>query len=284
MKDKVFQLLLWCSALTILLLVSGILYLLVLQSMFAFQHFGAFHFIASSDWNSGEGREQYGAFPFIAGTLLTSVLALIISIPFSIAIALFNGEFFRERKIADWLSAMVDVFSVIPSVVLGIWGYYFLRPLFIALNIGNYGCGILTAALVLALMIVPYTASLITAFISKVPKTMREGAFSLGATRLDVIRKVSIPFAGKGILAAYILSLGKVLGETMIVAMLIGNGNRVPSGITDNGNTMTSIVLNQFGTSSDLKLSSLIAIALLLFLITAAMHFVARLMMKRIDR
>ena len=284
MKDKGFKLLLWCSALTILLLVSGILYMLVSQSIPAFQHFGTFHFITSSDWNSGEGQEQYGAFSFIAGTLLTSVLALIISIPFSIAIALFNGEFFRERKIADWLSAMVDIFSVIPSVILGIWGYYSLRPLLITFNIGNYGCGILTATIVLALMIVPYTASLITAFISKVPRTMREGAFSLGATRLEVIRKVSIPFASKGILAAYILSLSKILGETMIVAMLIGNSNRVPSGITDNGNTMTSIILNQFGTSSDLKLSSLIAIALLLFLITAAMNFIARLMIRRADQ
>ena len=269
MKDKVFKWLLGCSALALLFLMAGVVYLLVSQSLPAFKHFGFLSFITSLEWDSGE--DKYGAFSFIAGTLLTSVLALLICIPFSISIALFNGEFFKGRKVAVWLTTIVDLLSGIPSIVLGIWGYYSLRPLLMLLNIGDYGCGVLTTAIVLAIMIIPYAASLSTVFISKVPKSLKEGAYGLGATQWEVIRRVSIPFASRGIWAAYMLSFGRVLGETMVVVIMMGRGN-----------TMTSVILNQFGTSGDLKLSALLAIALLLFLVTAVINLVARSMIRRV--
>ena len=130
-------------------------------------------------------------------------------------------------------------------------------------------------------MIVPYAASLSAEFIKMVPNELKEGAYSLGATRLEVIRKVVMPVAGPGIFSAYILAIGRALGETMTVTMLIGNTNNMPSSLTCTGNTMASIIANQFGEAEGLRLSSLIAIALMLFLITAVINMIGKILIKR---
>jgi phosphate transport system permease protein len=130
-------------------------------------------------------------------------------------------------------------------------------------------------------MIVPYAASLSSEFIKMVPNDLKEGAYSLGATRAEVIRKVIFPVAGSGVFSAYILAIGRALGETMTVTMLIGNTNNIPDSITSTGNSMASIIANQFGEASDLRFSSLIAIGLVLFLITAIINMVGKLMIKR---
>jgi phosphate transport system permease protein len=274
MKDKLFKILLFSATLTPLLLMAGILYLLLSQAAPTFEHTGFFQFICSSEWNPVNG--QYGALPFLAGTLLTAFFALIICVPFSLSLALLVGDLYKGRKIACWISTFIDILAGIPSIILGIWGYYSLRPLFAWLHIGQQGYGILPATLLLALMIIPYAASISTTFISIVPVKLKEGAYCLGATRFEVIRNISIPYAQKGILSAYALSLGKVLGETIVATLVIGNANRLPSDINDVGNTMASLIFNQFETSDNLEFSSLFALALLLFVITAVVNLTAR--------
>ena len=191
------------------------------------------------------------------------------------------GEYFKGSRVAAVLSAVTDLLAGIPSIIYGLWGFYTLRPLIMALNISPQGSGILTASLVLAIMIVPYAASLSSEFIKMVPNDLKEGAYSLGATRAEVIRKVIFPVAGSGVFSAYILAIGRALGETMTVTMLIGNTNSIPDSITSTGNSMASIIANQFGEASDLRFSSLIAIGLVLFLITAIINMVGKLMIKR---
>jgi phosphate transport system permease protein len=281
MKDKIFKAILFIAALMILLVTAGIVYTLVVGSTGAFRHFGVLEFVGSSDWNPREDHEKYGALSFIVGTLSTSILALLFCIPFSFPVALFTGEYFRGTKTADFIGSVVNLLAGIPSIVFGLWGFYALRPVIVSCGLSEQGFGILTASVVLAIMIVPYASSLSAEFISMVSNDLKEGAYSLGSTRLEVIRHVTLPIAGSGILASYILALGRALGETMAVTMLIGNTNNIPTAITDTGNTMASIIANQFGEADGLKLSSLIAIGLLLFLITALINSVAELIMKK---
>lgn len=282
MKDKIFKGILFTASCLIILLTAGIIYGLVIQSSTAFSEFGIFNFVSSSEWDSR--NDVYGALPFIAGTMLTAILALLFCIPFSLSVALFNGEYFKKKKISTVVSSIVDLLAGIPSIVYGLWGFYVLRPIIVDLGINDQGFGILLSAIVLSIMIIPYASSLSTEFISMVPNDLKEGAYSLGATNQEVIRFISLPVAGSGIFAAYILAFGRALGETMAVTMLIGNTNNIPTGLSDTGNTMASLIANQFGEASGLKLSSLMAIGLLLFLITASINFVAKYIMKVINK
>ncbi len=281
MNDKLYKVLLFVAASVMPLVCGGVVYALVTDAYEAFEHFGFFQFLTSKEWSYTEGAEQYGALPFITGTLMTTMLALIFCIPFSLPVALFVGEYFKGTRIATVLSTVTDLLAGIPSIIYGLWGFYTLRPLIMALNISPQGSGILTASLVLAIMIVPYAASLSAEFIKMVPNDLKEGAYSLGATRAEVIRYVVFPVAGSGIFSSYILAIGRALGETMTVTMLIGNTNDIPALITATGNSMASIIANQFGEASDLRFSSLIAIGLVLFLITAIINMVGKMMIKR---
>ena len=247
MNDKLYKILLFAAALIMPIVCGGIVYALVTDAYDAFEHFGFFKFLTSSQWSYTEGAEQYGALPFITGTLMTTLLALIFCIPFSLPVALFVGEYFKGTRIAAILSTITDLLAGIPSIIYGLWGFYTLRPLIMALNISPQGSGILTASLVLAIMIVPYAASLSAEFIKMVPNDLKEGAYSLGATRAEVICKVVFPVVGSGIFSSYILAIGRALGETMTVTMLIGNTNNIPDSITSTGNSMASIIANQFG-------------------------------------
>ena len=281
MNDKLYRGFLFIAALVVPVVCGGVVYALVTDAYDAFEHFGFFRFLTSSEWNYTEGAEQYGALPFITGTLLTTLLALIFCIPFSLPVALFVGEYFKGTKVAALLSTVTDLLAGIPSIIYGLWGFYTMRPVIMALNISPQGSGILTASLVLAIMIIPYAASLSAEFIKMVPNDLKEGAYSLGATRAEVVRKVVFPVAGSGIFSSYVLAIGRALGETMTVTMLIGNTNDIPQSITSTGNSMASIIANQFGEADDLRLSSLIAIGLILFLITAAINMVGKIMIKR---
>lgn len=280
-SDKMFRVLLLLAALFIPTIAGGIIYSLMSDSYDAIHKFGFFQFLFSSEWNYTDGNEAYGALPFITGTLLTTLLALLFCIPFSLPVALFVGEYYKGTKIANALSTVTDLLAGIPSIIYGLWGFYTLRPVIIWLGISDEGSGILTASLVLAIMIVPYAASLSAEFIRMVPNDLKEGAYSLGATRLEVIKSVVIPVAGPGVFSAYVLAIGRALGETMTVTMLIGNTNGLPSSITSTGNTMASIIANQFGEADGLRLSALIAIALVLFLITAVINMIGKILIKR---
>ena len=281
MNDKIYRVILFITALIVPIVCGGVIYALVTDAYDAFEYFGFFKFLSSSEWNYSEGAEQYGALPFITGTLMTTLLALIFCIPFSLPVALFVGEYFKGKRVAAILSTVVDLLAGIPSIIYGLWGFYTLRPLIMALNISPQGSGVLTASLVLAIMIIPYASSLSAEFIKMVPNDLKEGAYSLGATRAEVVQKVVFPVAGAGIFSSYVLAIGRALGETMTVTMLIGNTNNIPDSITSTGNSMASIITNQFGEADGLRLSSLIAIGLILFLITAGINMVGKIMIKR---
>lgn len=281
MQDKLFRFILILSAIVIPIIGGGIIYSLTNDASSAFEEFGFWNFIFSDDWNYTPGNESYGALPFITGTLLTTFLALVFCIPFSLPVALFVGEYFRGKKIATILSTVTDLLAGIPSIIYGLWGFYALRPIFMELQISPQGSGILTAAFVLAIMIVPYAASLSAEFIKMVPADLKEGAYAMGATRAEVIKRVVFPMAGSGVFSAYILAIGRALGETMTVTMLIGNTNQIPDSLTTTGNTMASIIANQFGEADGLKLSALIAIGLILFLITAIINMIGKILIRR---
>ena len=281
MQDKLFKVLLILSAIVIPVIGGGIIYSLTVDASGAFEEFGFWHFIFSDDWVTTAGKESYGALPFITGTLLTTALALLMCIPFSLPVALFTGEYFRGKKIAAVLGTVIDLLAGIPSIIYGLWGFYVLRTVFMHLNLSPQGSGILTAAFVLAIMIVPYAASLSAEFIKMVPSDLKEGAYAMGATRAEVIKRVIFPMAGSGIFSAYILAIGRALGETMTVTMLIGNTNQMPDTLRTSGNTMSSIIAIQFGEADGLKLSSLIVIGLLLFLITAIINIIGKILIRR---
>jgi len=281
-SDKITRMVLSSAAFLILLLAAGMVFSLVEGSIPSFRVFGL-KFIISGEWDPSEGKEAYGALPFIAGTLMTSVAALIISLPLSFSTSLFLGEYFRGTRVARVLGLLVDLLAGIPSIVYGLWGFYVLRPLLTDMGLPNQGYGILTASLILAIMIIPYATSLSNEIISMVPNDLKEAAYSLGATRLEVIRTVIVPNARSGIIAGYILAFGRALGETMAVTMLIGNTNVVPSGFFSTGNTMASVIANQFGEAEGLKLSSLIAIGLLLFLITGIINGIGKMIIKKMS-
>ena len=180
------------------------------------------------------------------------------------------------------LRSLVDLLAGIPSVVYGLWGFYTIKPLVVYFGLNAQGYGIFTSSVVLAVMIIPFAASLSTEVISMVPNDLKEAGFSLGATNMEVIRNVVVPTSISGIFAGFILALGRALGETMAVTMLIGNSNRVPTSIFDMGNTMASLIANQFGEAEGIKLHSLIEIGLLLFLITGVVNFIGKYVMKRL--
>lgn len=279
--DKRFTLLLWAAALVVPLICCAMLFSLISDSVLAFGEFGIFKFITSSQWSYTEGHESYGALPFIVGTLESTFLALFFCIPFSLTVALFVGEYYKGRKVAAVFGTITDLLAGIPSIIYGLWGFYVLRPIVVALGLSEQGSCILTASMVLAVMIVPYAASLSAEFIKMVPAELKEAAYSLGATRGEVLRTVVFPCAGSGIFSAFILAIGRALGETMTVTMLIGNTNQMPTSLLSTGNTMASIIANQFGEADGLKLSSLFAIALILFTLTAAINLIGKILIHR---
>jgi len=278
--DRVTKTILFGSSLAILILSAGIVVSLTGGAIPAFREFGL-GFITSSAWNPTTGSEEYGALPFIAGTVMTSLIALVLCIPMAFSTSLFIAEYFKGTRTAGILRSLVDMLAGVPSIVYGFWGFYALRPLLVKTGLTDQGFGIFTASLILAIMIVPYATSLSSEIISMVPSELKEAAYSLGATRREVIFNVVIPAARSGIVASFILALGRALGETMAVTMLIGNANIIPKGLFSPGNTMASVIANQFGEADGLKMSALIAIGLLLFAITAIVNAAGKFIIKR---
>ena len=280
-SEKITRIILFAASLVIVLVTAGMAFSLVGGAAPAFKEFG-FGFIFSSEWNPTRGREVYGAMPFIAGTLITSILALVICLPLAFTASLFIGEYYRKTRIANVLNALVGLLAGIPSIVYGLWGFYVLRPFLVDIGISSQGFGVFTAGLILAIMIIPYATSLSSEIISMIPNELKEAAYSLGATRFEVIFHVIIPNARSGIIASYILAFGRALGETMAVTMLIGNSNRIPDSLVATGNTMASVIANQFGEADGLKLSALIAIGLLLFVISALVNAIGKMIIKTV--
>nr|WP_217125035.1 phosphate ABC transporter permease subunit PstC [Thermodesulfatator indicus] len=274
--DDVFRYLAIGSGLIVILLIIASLITLIIQSWPAIKHYGL-SFIWSTDWNPLANK--YGALPFIVGTLLTSFLALLIAAPFALAGAIFLGEL-APKKIAEPVSFIMELLAGIPSVIYGLWALFFLVPIIrkLEMKIGAppYGLGIFTASLVLAIMILPYALSVARDVIKLCPNDLKEAAYGLGATRWETIRGVILPYAKSGIVAGIVLALGRALGETMAVTMVIGNKSTIPSSIWDLGNTMASVIANEFNEAQGLHLAVLVEIGLLLFIITVLVNLIAR--------
>ncbi|MEO8711421.1 MAG: phosphate ABC transporter permease subunit PstC, partial [Parafilimonas sp.] len=219
-------------AVIMILLVLGIFLTLIVQSVPSIKALGI-KYLWGKTWNPV--TNVYGAYPFLLGTLLTSFLALIISIPFSFAVAIYLGEYNTKGWLSNLLKNAVELIAAVPSVIYGFWALIVLVPMVRALEIKlgvvPYGIGIFTASVVLAIMIIPYAASIGREMIKIVPQSLKEGAYSLGATRYEVIRSVVLPYTKSGLFAGILLSLGRALGETMAVTMVIGNTSIIPNSI-----------------------------------------------------
>src|SRR6185437_1505948 len=207
-----------------------------------------YHFLTGTTWDPMTNR--YGALPFLTGTVITSFLALVISFPFALALALLLGEFYRKGVIADIFKNVIELMAGVPSVIYGFGALYFLTPAIARLEGGlgypTFGVGILSASIVLAIMVIPYWTSIAREVISLTPNDIREAAYSLGATRFEVIRYTILPYTRTGIIAGMLLAMGRALGETMAVTMVIGNTNALPKNIFSTSQTMASVIANEF--------------------------------------
>lgn len=283
-SEAIFNRALYLSALTIVVLLMAIFLTLLIASIPSIKTFGAGFFIGKT-WNAVS--EKFGGLPFLVGTLLTSFMALIISVPFSISISIFLGEYLKEGAVSTFIRSSIEVLAGIPSVIYGLWGLFFLMPImrFVEMKLGvpPHGVGILTSSLILAIMIIPFSASIGRSVITFVPSDLKEAAYSLGATRYEVIKNIIIPYARSGIIAGILLALGRAIGETMAVTMLIGNSNFLPTGIFSPANTMASVIANEFAEATGVMASSLIYIGLVLFLVTTAVNIVGTYIIKKMS-
>jgi phosphate transport system permease protein len=284
--ENIFRRTLFLVALASIVLVLGILVTLAYESTLSIKASGL-GYLWGKTWDPV--RDVFGAYPFILGTLLTSFLALFISIPFSFGVALFLGEYYPKGWASTLLKNTVELIAAVPSVIYGFWGLAVLVPMVrdfeSKIGVAPIGLGIFTSSLILAVMIIPYAASLGRSMIQMVPSSLKEAAYSLGATRWDVIKAVVLPYTKSGLFAGVLLSLGRALGETMAVTMVIGNTSLVPKSIFAPGNTMASVIANEF-TEADhpVYLSSLIELGLVLFLVTVVINMVGKKIIERFTK
>ena len=283
LSEKIFKGLLYASGIVLIILIVGAFITLLTGSWESIKEFGL-SFLITSDWS--EVKSKFGALPFIVGTLFTSFLALLIVLPFSLSISIFLGECYQKGKLASLLSNTIELLAGIPSVIYGFWAVFLLVPLVgsfqHAFGGPSHGFGILSSSIILAIMILPYSASIGREVISLTPNDIKEAAYSLGSTKFEVIKKIVLPYSLSGIFAGFILALGRALGETMAVTMLIGNSNKVPGSLFDPANTMASVIANEFNeTSGNLQLSVLIEIGLILFVVTTIINLVGKMIIKR---
>ncbi len=280
--ENVFRRILIIVGWATVVLVAGIMVTLIFQSTLSIKASG-FGYLWGKTWDPV--RDIFGVYPFLLGTLLTSFLALLISIPFSFAVAIFLGEYYPTGWVSNLLKNTVELIAAVPSVIYGFWGLAVLVPIVRSfeskIGVEPVGLGIFTSSLILAIMIVPYAASLGRSMIQMVPSTLKEAAYSLGATRWEVIRSVVLPYTKSGMFAGIMLSLGRALGETMAVTMVIGNTSLIPKNIFAPGNTMASVIANEF-TEADhpVYLSALIELGLVLFVVTVLINMVGKRLIK----
>ena len=282
-SDRAFRLILTIGGIAVSVLLVAIFFSLLLASRPALVANGI-RFLTGSEWDPVTSKFQ--ALPVLFGTLLTSVVALVIASILSIALAVLLGEYFRTGPFASVMRTAVELLAGIPSVVYGFIGLFFLVPIIrsvqIAVSMPPYGVAIITASVLLAFMILPYAASIGREMIGLVPGDLKEAALSLGATPSETVWKVTLPFARSGIMGGILLSLGRALGETMAVTMVIGNANVLTLNLLSPGNTMASVIANEFSeATSAVYLASLIEVALLLFVISTLINVVGKLIVNR---
>ena len=281
--ENIFRQVLTVVGVLMVVLILSILLTLIVQSMPSIRQIGL-KYLWGKTWDPV--ADVYGAYPFLLGTILTSFLALIISVPFSFAVAVFLGEYYPSGWASDLLKNTVELIAAVPSVIYGFWGLAVMVPMVrqleVKLGVDPIGMGIFSSALILAVMVIPYAATLGRSMMQMVPSALKEAAYSLGATRWEVIRSVIFPYTKSGMFAGVLLSLGRALGETMAVTMVIGNTSLIPKNIFSPGNTMASVIANEF-TEADhpIYLSALIELGLVLFLVTVVINMIGKRLIGR---
>jgi phosphate transport system permease protein len=294
--DRVFRALLTLGAVAVPVLLAFLVYQLWTGSELAMAKFGL-RFLTSSTWDPV--AEEFGAFPLIFGTLVSSFIALLIAVPLSLGVAIFLTEF-APKAVRQPIAFLIGLLAAIPSVVYGLWGIFVLIPLlrttvfpflrntlgFLPLFQGPiYGPSMLAAGIILAIMVMPYVMSVSREVLLAVPDTQREAALALGATRWEAVITTILPYARSGIIGAIILGLGRALGETMAVTMLIGNRHEIASSLFAPGYTMAAAIANEFSEAvGDLHLSALAYVAFVLFVVTVVVNAGARLLIWRVAR
>ncbi|MGA2761995.1 MAG: phosphate ABC transporter permease subunit PstC [Spirochaetia bacterium] len=282
-SDSAFRTTLFFGGIAVSVLLIAILLSLVVSSRPALITNG-FRFLTGSEWDPV--TNSFHALPFVFGTLITSLVALVIATVLSLALAILMGEYFRTGAFASIMRTAVELLAGIPSIVYGFIGLFFLVPAVrvvqLALGMPPFGVGILTSSILLAFMILPYSASIAREMLMLVPSDLKEAALSLGATRSETVWKISLPYARSGIMGGIFLSLGRALGETMAVTMVIGNSNTITMNLFSPGNTMASLIANEFSEAQGaVYLASLIEIALLLFVISTVINILGKLVINR---
>jgi phosphate transport system permease protein len=294
--DRAFKLILTCTAVLIPLLLGFLVYQLWSGARLAVDRFG-FDFITSSTWDPV--AEEFGAFPLIFGTLLSSLIALLIAVPLSLGVAIYLTEF-APKALRQPVAFLIGLLAAIPSVVYGLWGIFVLIPAlrttvfpllrrafgFLPLFQGPiYGPSMLAAGIILAIMVMPYVMSVSREVLLAVPNTQREAALALGATRWEAVTTAVVPYARSGLIGAVILGLGRALGETMAVTMVIGNRHEIAASLFAPGYTMAAAIANEFSEAvGNLHLSALAYVAFVLFVVTVLVNAGARLLIWRVAR
>ena len=298
-SDKIFKMGAAIAGTFVLAIIALMVFQLVFESYPVWEEHGL-GFITGTDWNAVEGRESFGALPYVLGTLVTAGLAMLIGVPLSIGIAMFVSD--APAKIGGPLGFLVELLAAVPSVIYGLWGLYIFKEYFrdfvekplhaafgdtIFLFSGTpFGLDIFTASVILAIMIIPTVSAVAREIMRAVPQQQKEAAYMLGATRWEMFRLAVFPYAKTGLIGASILGLGRAVGETMAVTMLIGNAtgaSAIPSSLFKPSQTMSSIIANEFVEASPvgLHLPALIGVALILLGIAICINIVAHILVTR---
>jgi len=285
----------WVASASVVILLVFILGEILVKAFPAIQRFGL-GFLTGIQWSPN--REVFGILPVILGTVESSLLALALALPLGLAIALFLSEDFLPSSVRQMIRFVVELLAAIPSVVYGLWGIFVIIPIvqslggMIAKHLGfipffqgpAYGNSLLTASLVLTLMVLPTITAISRTALVAVPKTLREGAYALGATRWEAILGVIIPTAAPGIVASTILAFGRAMGETMAVAMLIGNSQRLSWSLLSPSNTLAALLANQFAEADGIQVNALMYAAVLLVLLTLVVNMVGEAFLRRTQK
>jgi phosphate transport system permease protein len=296
LRDRIFSYVILACALTVLAILVLIVWELLSSSQLAWKAFG-WKFFWSHDWDPV--NDQFGALPFIYGTLVSSFLALVLAVPLAVGVAVFTTEM-SPKWLKGPISFLTELLAAIPSVIYGLWAIFVLVPIlrteiqpFLSKTLGwtglfegpPYGIGMLAAGIILAIMIVPIISSITREVLAVVPQQQREAALALGATRWEMIRIAVLRNARAGIVGGIILGLGRALGETMAVTMVIGNRPEIAKSLFAPGYTMASVLANEFSEATgDLYLSALIEIGLALFIVTIVVNALARFLVWSVTR
>lgn len=293
--DGLFRGVLAALASVVPLLFVGIAGLLAVSAWPSIRQFG-FSFLWTSTWDPV--ADVYGAAPMIWGTLLSSLIALIIAVPLAVGVAIYLTEF-SPRWLRRPVGTLVELLAAIPSVVYGLWGIFVLIPLLRTFVVPPlqavlgwtpffsgtfFGNSMLAGGIILAIMILPYISSVSREVLAAVPPSQREAALALGATRWEAVWSAVLPYARAGVLGAIVLGLGRALGETMAVVMVIGNRHDLSVSLIEPGYTMASIIANEFNEAAGLQRAALFEIGLVLFAVTVAVNALARLLVWRVAR